>query len=149
MAMLDRAFENRKRRRSARGRSAWPGAAFIMEALILLLFLAACLAVFMELFGAANQRGVQNMRYEQAVILASNEAERFAADPAAAAAAVAEGAGDTATSDGLEVSVAVVPEPTAAGVLYRADIVVTDGDGELYRLQTACYAGTGDESGVE
>lgn len=143
MAMIDRAFENRMRRRSAAGRSAWPGAAFIMEALILLLFLAACLAIFMELFGTANERGVQNVRYEQAVILAANEAERFAADPAA----LAEGA--AAEADGLQVSVTVTPEPTAAGVLYRADIAVADESGELYRLQTACYAGTGSESGVE
>ena len=50
-------------------RAVWPGAAFVVEALILLVFLAGCLAVFMQLFGDANETGRQNVQLEEAVDL--------------------------------------------------------------------------------
>lgn len=121
------------RRRSAADRAVWPGAAFVVEALILLVFLAGCLAVFMQLFGDADERGRQNVRLERAVELASNRAERFAADPLGGA-GVAEEAGD-----GLVVMCDVAPEELGAGVLYRAEIDVRDGDEVVYAVATARY----------
>ncbi len=50
---------------------------------MLLVFLAFALAVFMQLFGAAHNRGVEERQLTQAVLLASNAAEEFAAAPLA------------------------------------------------------------------
>lgn len=129
----------RRSRREASDRSVWPGAAFVMEALILLLFLATCLAVFMRLFADSNETGVENLRMEEAIVLATNEAERFAANPEGAAADPGAVGGVAAAEGTLSVSCNVTPEATAAGTLYRAEIVVSDGDGEVYRLVTARY----------
>lgn len=141
------------RRRGAADRAVWPGAAFVVEALILLVFLAACLAVFMQLFGDANETGRQNVRLERAVEAASNRAERFAADPLAGMEDSA-GAGRLESTvgegdDALTVTCDVTPEGLPAGVLYRAEIGVWDGDELVYDLTTARYvagasAGAGD-----
>lgn len=156
-------------RRVAADRSVWAGAAFVVEALILLAFLAGCLAVFMQLFGDATERGRQNVQLEAAVELASNRAEQFAASPlagmessagdgrleqAAGAAGGAGGAADAAAADGdLVVTCDVTPEDLPAGVLYHAVIGVWDGDELVYELATARYvsgaaAGDGDAAGA-
>ncbi len=129
--------------------SAFSGAAFVIEALILLVFLAACLALFMSMFGTANEIGVENTRQEQAITLAANEAELFAADPTGSFGAhevsVATGlAGRTATSASPETEIFTVrcdvtPEAMAAGTLYRALITITFEGETLYSLQTAHY----------
>lgn len=134
------------RRRSAADRAVWPGAAFVVEALILLVFLAGCLAVFMQLFGDADQMGRQNVRLERAVELASNRAECFAADPLGGAGAAEEAEGD------LVVTCDVEPEELGAGVLYRAEIDVRDGDEVVYEVATARYvagAGAADAQGAQ
>ncbi|MCI8341303.1 MAG: hypothetical protein HFJ73_06920, partial [Eggerthellaceae bacterium] len=46
------------------------GLAFVVEALLLLAFLAASVAVFMQLFGGASVRGAEAARLERAVVLA-------------------------------------------------------------------------------
>ena len=121
--------------RSTRKGSSWHGTAFVIEALILLAFFLASIAVFMQLFGAASAQGIESRELSRAVVLAANAAERFSADP--------EQAGGT-TEDGLSVSCTVEPERTDAGTLYRATIVVFSNGAELYRLETARY-----ESGVQ
>lgn len=142
------------RRRGAADRAVWPGAAFVVEALILLVFLAACLAVFMQLFGDANETGRQNVRLERAVEAASNRAERFAADPLAGMEDSA-GAGRLESTvgegdDALTVTCDVTPEGLPAGVLYRAEIGVWDGDELVYDLTTARYvAGAGDAAAAD
>ena len=141
-----------RRRRGAADRAVWPGAAFVVEALILLVFLAACLAVFMQLFGDANETGRQNVRLERAVEAASNRAERFAADPLAGM-ADSSGAGlletEVDTPEGtLVVTCDVTPEPLEAGVLYRAEIGVWDGDELVYDLATARYVADGTGGGA-
>ncbi|WP_080799635.1 hypothetical protein [Arabiibacter massiliensis] len=119
-----------------RADTAWHGTAFVVEALVLLLFLAFALAMFMQLFGAAHARGVEERALTQAVLLATNSAEEFAAAPA-------EGAQTAEGEDGLVVEREVTGEKMAGGTLYEAIITVRrDGD-EVYRLETSRYASDG------
>lgn len=62
-------------------RRVWPGAAFIVEALLLLVFLAGSLAVLMSLNADADRTGRESADLMGALVLASNAAEEFAADP--------------------------------------------------------------------
>lgn len=116
--------------------STWHGTAFIVEALVLLAFFLGSIAVLMQLFGSSSVMGVESRELTRAVVLASNSAERFAADPATAG-------NLTETEDGYAIACTVEPEDTSAGTLYRATIVVSKAGDEVYRLETARY-----ESGV-
>lgn len=141
------------------GRASWHGTALLVEALVLLAFLVASLALFMQVFAQARGMGAEGSELAQAVAMASNLAEEFAADPATepeplerdgltasceVATVAADDVGgltgsdaDDASSDGSS---------GAAGTLYRATILVTDGDGdEVYRLVTERYA-SGDDA---
>lgn len=66
---------------NTQGRRSWHGAAFIVESLALLAFLVTALAVVIQLMGVAHERGVEASHLSNAIILASNDAEAFAADP--------------------------------------------------------------------
>ncbi len=124
--------------------SAFSGAAFVIEALILLVFLAACLALFMSMFGTANEIGVENTRQEQAITLAANEADPTGSFGAHEVSVATGLAGRTATSASPETEIFTVrcdvtPEAMAAGTLYRALITITFEGETLYSLQTAHY----------
>lgn len=109
-------------------RSVWPGAAFIVEALLLLVFLAGSLAVLMELNADADAAGQQSADLMEAMTLASNAAEEFAANPELAAATGAlsdeEEAARVRYGTGLVMTRTVEAEPLAAGTMYRARIAV-------------------------
>lgn len=125
----------------------WHGTAFVVEALVLLAFLAFALAMFMQLFGAAHNRGVEERQLTQAVLLASNAAEEFAAMPLAGTQSDALGAAADAGEGDYLVTREVVPEPTEGGTLYHASIAVSR-DGEVvYELETARYASDGAAEG--
>ena len=62
-------------------KTSWHGAALLTEALILLAFLVGCLAVFFNLLASASVMGKESTQLTEAVALASNVAEEFAADP--------------------------------------------------------------------
>ena len=64
-------------------RAVWPGAAFIVEALLLLVFLTGSLAVLMNLNAEADRIGHESADLMDGLVLASNVAEEFAADPIA------------------------------------------------------------------
>lgn len=113
-------------------RPSWHGTAFIVEAIVLLALLAGCIALFMQLFSAALLKGAENENLSHAIVLATNSAERFAIDPEGAAC-------ETMTEDGFLVLCSVSPEETEGGTLYRADIVVSNSTGDIYRLATAKY----------
>ena len=102
--------------RPTRQKAAWPGIAFIVEALLLLVFLAVCLAGFMRLFGESHRMAAESQQLEQALLLAQNRAEQFAADPAGAE-------GETTQGD-LAVTCVVTPQETEGGTLYQAEITV-------------------------
>ncbi len=144
----------------------WPGAAFVVEALLLLVFLAGSLAVLMELNADADAAGQQSADLMEAMTLASNAAEEFAANPELAAATGALGDEEEAArvryGTGLVMTRTVEAEPLAAGTMYRARIAVwhegvaaaesvgagsggpkpapAEGSAEpVYTLETACY----------
>ena len=128
--------------------TAWHGTAFVVEALVLLAFLAFALAVFMQLFGAAHARGMEERQLTQAVLLASNAAEEFAAVPqAGSTTAYFDGNGSGSASMDAEgayqVTSDVTSERTEGGTLYRADISVTCDGKAVYQLETARYVSDG------
>lgn len=144
------------------GRASWHGTALLVEALVLLAFLVASLALFMQVFAQARGMGAEGSQLAQAVAMASNLAEEFAADPATepeplerdgltASCEVATVAAGGANGTGGQTGSGADDTPSggssgAAGTLYRATILVTDGDGdEVYRLVTERYA-SGDEA---
>ena len=143
------------------GRASWHGTALLVEALVLLSFLVASLALFMQAFAQARGMGADGSQLAQAVAMASDLAEEFAADPATepeplerdgltASCEVATVAADGADGTGGQTGSGADDTPSggssgdssgAAGTLYRATILVTDGDGdEVYRLVTERYA---------
>lgn len=117
----------------------WHGAAFIVEALLLLVFLAFALAVFMQLFGAAHSRGTEERQLTQAVLLAANDAEAFAAAPQAGTV--------TTTFDAYLVEREVSTERSQSGTLYRASITVTCEGQPVYELESARYVSDEVEGG--
>lgn len=132
----------------------WHGTAFVVEALLLLAFLAFSLAVFMQLFGSAHARSMEERQLTQAVLLASNEAERFAADPRSGfGAALYDAEGNALSTDGGEDAGAFVVERETTfeqmpdGTLYRADIVVSCEGETIYELETARYLSDGGRGG--
>lgn len=139
---------------ASRERSSWHGAAFVLEVMLLVAFIAASLAVLAAVFSGAQMRGIEAIRLTDAVTLAasgaSNGAEDFAADPEAAYVegasttyyAVAAGSVspcDPSAANACEVTRVVDRNATQAGALYDATITVTR-DGEvLYELKTSAY----------
>lgn len=123
---MDRYHEHVGRRRTER--AVWPGAAFIVEALLLLVFLAGSLAVLMEVNAAADVRGKESARLVNALTFASNSAESFAADPEGALAGTSVVAdvtdGNVQYAWDLALVREVAVEPTEAGALYTATITV-------------------------
>lgn len=119
---------------SKRTGSGHRGMAFLIEALVVLAFLMASLAVFVKLFTSAQLEGLGANNLSQAVILASNTAEEFSVDPT--------GVQETTTEGNFVVTCEVAEEEHDAGTLYNATITVTDGTNELYTLRTARYVST-------
>ena len=111
-------------------------AAFTVEAIILLVFLVGALAVFTQLFARATTTSQQAAQLEQAVVLATDTAEQFSADPTSVAAKT--------THDDLTVTCSVTQTQETGGTLYNANIVVSSSDSQVYSISTARYV-----SGVE
>ena len=120
-------------------RVSWTGIAFVVEAMLLLVFLIGSVAVFTQLFGASLQKSAESTALTEAVAVAESTAERFAVDPI--------GATGTRTVDNCTVVCERTDEVRAGGTLHHATIYVFSADGSseepLYELETACY-----ESGV-
>ena len=135
-------FDLATHRKSRPGRPIWSGAAFIVEALLLLVFLVASLAIFTQLFAASAGKAAESRELSQAVSVASNMAEQFAADPASVS---------TVTElDNLIVVCDTTDERRENGVLHHATITVYErgqaaspesvSTGEpLYSVTTANY----------
>lgn len=105
-------------------------AAFLIEAMLLLVFVAAELAVIMGVNAAADSLGKENQLKLDAVTMAANSAEAFAANPAAAAGVGSAGLSSWDADDNLRFSDDLVLvrevscEAAPAGSLYRAHIAV-------------------------
>ena len=72
--ILGRKEVNRGRRSTT-----WHGMAFVVESLVLLVFLTAALAVFSMLLGVAHTTGANTRQLTTAVLAANDVAEQFAA----------------------------------------------------------------------
>lgn len=122
--------------------SSWTSVAFIVESILLLLFLVASLAVLTSVFTSSLNRSVESRTLDAATIAASSVAEHFAADPLAVA-------GETDLGD-LNVACTVSLEDRADGILYKAHIDVFDtsagGDEPalVYSLDTLKYQAGGE-----
>lgn len=126
----------------------WHGAAFLVEALVLLAFLAASLAVLFSLFASARTEADRAARLSEAVAIAQNAAEGIAAADTFSADAVPATQVVTGAQTGstYELAIELEPRATGAGTLWHATITVCDAtasasaDAEpLYTLETARY----------
>lgn len=118
-------------------RSNWSNTAFLVESLVLLFFLIACLAVFTQMFAHSWQASSDASRLSAACVVAQNAAEEFEANP------------QTAHNDTIDVSAAsgtnfhvsrtIESEATATGTMYTVHIAVSDDTGEVYSLEAQRY----------
>ena len=118
-------------RRNRKG--AWRGTALIVEILVILVAVVACLTVFVKLFSYAYTSNAYDQHRAHAITLATNQAERFAADTSPATGTFTQDEGKYTTTW------TITAEPTKRGTLYSAVISVSYTDQELYTLSTASY----------
>ena len=118
-------------RRNRKG--AWRGTALIVEILVILVVVVACLTVFVKLFSYAYTSNAYDQHRAHAITLATNQAERFAADTSPATGTFTQNEGKYTTTW------TITAEPTKRGTLYSAVISVSHTDQELYTLSTASY----------
>lgn len=106
----------------------WHGAAFLVEALVLLAFLAASLAVLFSLFASARAEADRAARLSEAVAIAQNAAEGIAAADTFSADAVPATQVVTGAQTGTtyELAIELEPQATGAGTLWHATITVCD-----------------------
>lgn len=118
-------------------RSNWSSTAFLVESLVLLFFLIACLAVFTQMFAHSWLASSNASRLSAACVVAQNAAEDFEANPQG----VQNGAFDVNDADGasFHVNRTVESEATAAGTMYTVHIAVSDDTGEVYSLEAQRY----------
>lgn len=108
----------------------WGDTAYLVEAMVLLIFLVAVLAVCSALFAQSLTTAREQSRLERAIAVATDAAEQFSADPT----------GYTPEdTDEFQVTCSVTPETNAAGTLYEATITVNEDDSQIYTLTTARY----------
>ena len=115
--------------------------AFIVEAMVLLVFLVLALAMTTKMTIGARSDAALASDLSRAVALAQNTAEEFSADPAGFAASptiIREGEG------GLRAQCTVEAEQRTAGTMYTAHIVVTGGDSVLAQRARAKAAAAGE-----
>lgn len=112
-------------------RSSKAGRAFIVESLVLFVFLVATLIIVSMLFFSSISMSVQGQDLERATLIASNTAERFSADPTST---------DLDASEyGLTVNCDVTPKKSGDGTLYQATITVSDENTVIYTIKTSRY----------
>ena len=141
---------SRLRRGNDHDRRSWHGAAFIVEALVLLVFLIASLAVIMQVIAGAHERSIEADRLSNAIILASNDAEAFAADPTSGNTGgeyvlvdgqlvQPEGSIDVLDKNVYDLTRIVEAQSQPGGTLYTAHIYVSCGGEATYQIDTARY----------
>lgn len=128
--MMDLASSQQDRQRTSR-RTRRGNRAFIVETLVLFVFLIVSFTVIVQLYVASAGLAQQSLELERAATAAANVAERFSADPTSGKLDVSE--------DKLTVTCEVTPEATPTGTLYRAHIVATASGTQVYTLDTARY----------
>ena len=122
----------RAARNSSQTRQPWHGVAFLVEAIILMMFLVATMAVFTNLLMGSQALSSNTHELTAAIVATANEAESFATHPS-------EG-GTTATRDGFTITCTTEAIPQAGGMLYVAHLVTENAAGqEVYQLTTSKY----------
>lgn len=133
------------RQKSAAGTA---GRAFVVEALLLLAFLAVSVAIILQVFVAAGTMSRDAHTLSMSQHLAANAAEVFASNPTnAAGTAYYTTSGDALpgpSTAAFAVETSVDERPEGAGTTYFADISVFHLDGQetdqaAYQLQTQRY----------
>jgi len=126
-------------------RHSWHGMAFILEAMVLIAVIIASSVILMQLFSESKSYGERAHAISYAVILATNEAERFAADPYLPSTKHYELVDDalvpvqSPTQNGFTVVREIRREHMVGGVLFRAHITVEKEEKVLYILSLAHY----------
>lgn len=122
----------RPSRATTRQRRTWHSMAFFVEAIILMIFLVATMAVFTNLLMGSQVRSAETRQLTNAIVATSNEAEAFAINPHE---------GTTVTSgDGFTITCTAEATPGKGGTLYSAQLITTNAQGaEIYRLSTSKY----------
>lgn len=116
-----------------KARSSWTSMAFIVESVLLLVFLVSSLAVLTNVFLSSLDRSVESRTLDAATIAATSIAEHFASDPT--------GVDEQTQLGDLQVVCTVTEEPRTDGIMYHADINVYDSENEdpVYSISTARY----------
>lgn len=127
-------------KRVEQARTSWSSVAFVVESVLLILFLVASLAVLTQVFSTSLNRSVESRTLDAATIAASSIAEHFAADPT--------GVDEETTLGDLHIVCKVTDEPRKGGTMYHAQIDVYDTTGAhggvpVYSISTARYEGEG------
>lgn len=135
-------------------KKAWANTAFLIETLVLLVFLAGSIAIFALLFTQSIHTTDSANELSTAATIAQNAAEEFASDPTAVAAGEEVGQGVAKNgSDTWGVNCEVSTTETDAGQLMTAHISVYDkklGSGEpAYELTTSRYISSGTPAAAE
>ena len=125
--------------------ASWASVAFMVESVLLLVFLVASLAVLTQLFSTALSRSAESRTLDAATIAASSIAEHFAANPS-------DVQPETRLGD-LRIVCDVADSARAGGTMYSAHIDVYDatrpeGSGPVYSLDTSCYQSNSKAGGV-
>lgn len=115
-------FELPSQHRRAQPRVRWLAASFLVEAMLLLLFVMASLAVITSMLAESAERAAQSQALTDAVTLATTAAERFSADPLSAP---TEG-----VAQNLVFTCDVTSDAREGGTMYKASIAVYEADGQ-------------------
>ncbi len=118
-------------------RGSWHGTALIVEVLIILVVVVACLGIFARLFSYAYSSNAHDQHRAHAITLATSKAESFAAANTLVAGTVTEKADNYTTTSTVSAT------ETARGTLFSAVITVLYEDEELYKVKTAHYVSAG------
>ena len=155
-AFLSHASRSHRSNRD-RGRSSWHGTAFVLEAVVLLLFITVSMTVIASLLGKAHimEEDADDLlvAMQLATTDARNGAETFAADPTESVDGLVyyDLVGSslverpTYTAGLYTVVRTVEQEPSAGGVIYRAHITVSRYGESVYQLDTCVYESDGRE----
>ncbi len=123
----------------------WHGRAFILEILVVMVFIIVSMAILAQVFAAAKSENEDAVSLSYAVMIATNEAELFASHPNESVVRHYRitGAGfeptETPDVNSLSVSRTVTPVRSGAGTLYEASITVTQHDEAIYGITSARY----------
>lgn len=140
------------------------GSAFIIESLLLLIFVTASIAVVVQLLGDGYSQGVKAEKLSAAIYIASNEAERFTANPESKStetiyvntdngvqkvSSKKKSKSDDLEFDGKKISTddpdvfvmkrKITSKSLDAGKIYNASIVVNCQGKEIYSIDTSKY----------